>query len=79
MLAGDTKAADRVTDLLSYNLQRVKDVRNRPYFGRIIYSTDVDGAASSIYIGDVNVNNLEEPQYFIASRNAPIARLYYRP
>ena len=76
--AGDNKAADVVKHLLDTNLAEVRTIRDRPYFGRIDYSTNVGEDHKSIYIGDVNFNH-DDPRYFIVSRNAPIASLYYRP
>ena len=76
--AGDRKAANVVNQLLTEGLEKVRSVRNRPYFGRIDYSTGVEGEAATIYIGDVNIYH-EDPRYLIASRNAPIAKLYYSP
>ena len=76
--AGDTKAARIVKDLQDKSLAEVRAVRNRPYFGRIDYSTGVDGEIRSIYIGEFLVRH-KDPRYHIVSRNAPIARLYYRP
>ena len=76
--AGDSKAADIVKRLLDAKLEDIREVRNRPYFGRIDYSTGTIGNVKSIYIGNVNLYN-EDPRYFIVSRNAPIAKLYYRP
>lgn len=75
--AGDGKAADIVKEMQDRELGELRRFRDRPYFGRVDYSTDRGGR--SVYIGDVEVRNLEEPQYFIAHRNAPIARLYYSP
>ncbi len=76
--AGDRKAANVVNQLLETGLEKIRSVRNRPYFGRIDYSTGAEGEAASVYIGDVNIYH-EDPRYLIASRNAPIARLYYSP
>lgn len=76
--AGTGKAADAVQALLDVGLEEVRDIRDNPYFGRIDYSSGADGDVSSIYIGEVNVQN-KDPRYQIASRNAPIASLYYRP
>ncbi len=75
--AGDGKAADIVKEMQDHELGELRRFRDRPYFGRVDYSTD--RGRRSVYIGDVEVRNLEEPQYFIAHRNAPIARLYYSP
>ena len=77
-LAGDVKAADKVQALLDTDLEETRSVRDRPYFGRIVYSTGSDGDVKSIYIGEINIDH-KDPRYFIASRNAPIAKLYYRP
>ena len=77
IFAGDGKAADIVKEMQDKSLAELKRFRDRPYFGRIDFSAD--GDRKSVYIGDVEVINLEEPQYFIAHRNAPIARLYYSP
>ena len=76
--AGDAKAADIVKELLDVHLEKIESVRDRPYFGRIDYSVAPEDEIRSLYIGDLNVDH-EDPSYFIASRNAPIARLYYRP
>ena len=76
--AGDAKAADIVKELLDTSNEKKHEVRNRPYFGRIDYLTGADGDIKTIYIGDININH-EDPRYFISSRNAPIASLYYRP
>lgn len=76
--AGSTKAARIAKDLEDKSLAELRSVRNRPYFGRIDYSTGVDGEARSIYIGEFLVRH-KDPRYHIVSRNAPIARLYYRP
>ena len=75
--AGDGKAADIVKEMQDQELGELRRFRDRPYFGRIDYSTD--RGRRSVYIGDIEVRNLREPQYFIAHRNAPIARLYYSP
>ena len=75
--AGDGKAADIVKGMQDQELGELRRFRDRPYFGRVDYSTDRGGR--SVYIGDVEVRNLEEPHYFIVHRNAPIARLYYSP
>ena len=76
--AGTPQAADIIKDMQDDDLTQAQRVRNRPYFGRIDYSTEEEGDVFTIYIGDVNLNN-ENPRYFIASRNAPIAELYYDP
>lgn len=76
--AGHNMAADMVKDLLDINLDELRSTRNRPYFGRIDYSLGANGDVKTIYIGDYNVSH-DDPRYFIASRNAPIASLYYRP
>ena len=76
--AADGKAANIVRDLLDARLQDIRSARNRPYFGRIDYSTEADGDAETVYIGDVHVRS-HNPRHSIASRNAPIAGLYYRP
>ena len=76
--AGDAKAADIVKELLDVQLVQIEGIRDRPYFGRIDYSTASENEIRTLYIGDLNVDH-EDPRYFIASRNAPIARLYYRP
>ena len=76
--AGDNKAANIVNHLLETNLGEVRTIRDRPYFGRIDYSTGEEETDRSIYIGDVNFNH-DDPRYFIVSRNAPVASLYYRP
>ncbi|MCY4088356.1 MAG: UvrD-helicase domain-containing protein [Actinomycetia bacterium] len=76
--AADGKAANIVQDLLDAGLEDVRSARSRPYFGRIDYSTGLDGDVETVYIGDVNIRS-EDPRYSIASRNAPIAGLYYRP
>ena len=76
--AGDAKASDIVKDLLNAKAQDIRTVRDRPYFGRIDYSTGPHGNVRTIYIGDFNISH-DDPRYFIASRNAPIARLCYRP
>ena len=76
--AVDSRSADVVTDLLGVEMGKLRSARNRPYFGRIDYSTGAEGDIRGIYIGDIKVYH-EDPRYFIASRNAPIARLYYRP
>ena len=78
VLAGDAKAADIVKGLLDVQLAKIETVRDRPYFGRIDYSVGPENEIRTIYIGDLNVDH-EDPRYFIASRSAPIARLYYRP
>ena len=67
-----------VKDLLDVNLQEIRSTRDRPYFGRIDYSLGADGDVRTIYLGDFNVSH-DDPRYLIVSRNAPIARLYYRP
>ena len=79
---GPVYAADRVTTkglkhLRSVQLQQLQSARNRPYFGRIDIA-DESGGVETIYIGDVHVRN-DDPRYMIASPNAPIARLYFRP
>ena len=76
--AGDVKAADKVKALAHIGLDELKGTRNNPYFGRVDYS-DADGTEKSIYIGNINVNNFDNPQYFIANHNAPIAQLFYNP
>ena len=76
--AGDRKAANVVNQLLTAGLENVRSVRNKPYFGRIDYSAGAEGEVDTVYIGDVNIYH-EDPRYFIASRNAPIAKLYYQP
>ena len=76
--AGDTDAARGVKDLQDKGLAEVREVRNRPYFGRINYSTGEGGDVRSIYIGNIYIKH-EDPRCFIVNRNAPIARLYYRP
>ena len=76
--AGHNLAADMVKDLLDVNLQEIRSTRDRPYFGRIDYSLGADEDVRTIYLGDFNVSH-DDPRYLIASRNAPIARLYYRP
>ena len=75
-------AADRVTakglkHLRSVQLQQLQSARSRPYFGRIDYAEGHRGV-ETVYIGDLHVQN-HDPRYLIASYNAPIARLYYRP
>ena len=75
--AGDVKAADIVQELRNTDLGMIQAVRNRPYFGRVDYAGS-DGEVKSIYIGEVHIDH-KDPRYFIASRNAPIAKLYYRP
>ncbi len=77
--AGDVKAADKVKALTHVGLDELRLERNSPYFGRIDYSTGTDETVKSIYIGNINVSNFDEPQYFIANHNAPIAALYYNP
>ncbi len=76
--AVDSRSADRATDIRNLGLGELRSARNRPYFGRVDYSTGTGGDVKTIYIGEFNVQH-EDPRYFIASRNAPIARLYYRP
>lgn len=76
--AGSTKAARIAKDLQDKSQAELRSVRNRPYFGRIDYSTGVDGEIHSIYIGEFLIRH-KDPRYRIVSRNAPIARLYYRP
>ena len=76
--AGDNKAADIVQNLLNTSLDKMQTIRDRPYFGRIVYSTGEEEDDKTTYIGDVNVRH-EDPRYDIASRNAPIASLYYMP
>ena len=76
VLAGDVKAANIVQQLIDTGLEKPRSVRNRPYFGRVDYAGS-DGDVKSIYIGDVNIDR-KDSRYFIASRNAPIAKLYYR-
>ena len=76
--AGDTDAARGMKDLRDKDLAEVRAVRKRPYFGRIDYSTGDGGDVRSIYIGDIYIKH-EDPRCFIVNRNAPIARLYYRP
>ena len=75
---GTPQAADIVKGLLDAGLEQVRAARDRPYFGRIDYSTGAAGDVTTIYLGDVNVRH-EDPRYTIASRNAPVASLYYRP
>ena len=75
--AGHAKAADILQELRNIDLQKLQSARNRPYFGRIDYA-EGDRGVETIYIGEFNVQN-DDPRYFIASRNAPIAELYYRP
>ena len=79
VIEGDTKAANIVQDLRNHSVDELRSIRHRPYFGRIDYSSEPRGPSNTIYIGDLNVNNRDEPRYSIASRNAPIAQLYYRP
>ena len=76
--AGSTKAASLAKDLRDKSLAELHSVRNKPYVGRIDYSTGVDGESRSIYIGQFLVRH-KDPRYHIVSRNAPIARLYYQP
>ncbi len=76
--AGDVKAAKVIKDLLDKDLQEIQRARNRPYFGRVDYSTGTDKNVETIYIGEHHIDH-DDPRYFIASHNAPIARLYYRP
>ncbi len=76
--AGDAKAADIVKGLLDVQLEKIERVRDRPYFGRIDYLVAPENEIRTLYIGELNVDH-EDPRYFIASHNAPIARLYYRP
>ena len=76
--AGDRKAANVVNQLLDANLEKVRSVRDRPYFGRVDYSTGTGEKTATLYIGDINIQH-EDPRYFIASRNAPVAKLYYAP
>ena len=76
--AGDAKAADIVKGLLDVQLAEIERVRDRPYFGRIDYSVAPENEIRTLYIGELNFRH-EDPRYFIASRHAPIARLYYRP
>ena len=76
-MAGDVKATNIVKDLLDTGLDKMRSVRNRPYFGRVDY-VGSEGYVRSIYIGEVHIDH-SDPRYFIASYNAPIARLYYRP
>ena len=78
VIEGNSRAADIVKDLIDTGLEELRGTLKRPYFGRIDYSTAGDVEARSIYIGETNINN-EDPRYIIASRNAPIARLYYSP
>lgn len=76
--AGDAKAADIVKGLMDVQLAEIERVRDKPYFGRIDYSVAQENEIRTLYIGDLNFRH-EDPRYFIASRHAPIARLYYRP
>ena len=75
---GTPQAADIIKGMKDDDLGRLRGARNRPYFGRVDYAPDARGDDKTIYIGDVNVQH-EDPKYFIASRHAPIARLYYVP
>ena len=75
--AGDVKAADIVQKMQDTDLETARAVRNRPYFGRVDYA-ESDGVVKAIYIGDIGIDH-HDPRYFIANRNTPIARLYYRP
>ena len=76
--AADRKSADIVKGLQDTRIDRVKAVRNRPYFGRIDYLPAGSDGAKTFYVGDVNVLH-NNPAFHIVSRNAPIASLYYRP
>ena len=76
--AGHAKSADDLKAFLDAEADKQRQIRNQPYFGRIDYSTEGDGEVKTIYIGDINVQH-KDPRYMIASRNAPIAKLYYVP
>ncbi len=76
--AGTPQAAYKTKEMHEEGQRRAKSVRDRPYFGRIDYFIADEEDASTIYIGEVNLNS-DNPRYFIASRNAPIAELYYNP
>ena len=76
--AGDVKAADAVKALAHLSLNELKRERDKPYFGRVDYS-ETDGTIKTVYIGKINVINFDEPKYFIANHNAPIAELFYNP
>ena len=75
--AGHAKAADILQELRNVAVDKLRSARNRPYFGRVDYA-EGDRGVETIYIGDIHVSN-QDPRYIIASRNAPIARLYYIP
>ena len=77
VMAGDVKAANIVKALLDKSLDEMRSVRDRPYFGRVDYA-ESSGDVRAIYIGEINIDH-QDPRYLIASRNAPIARLYYAP
>ena len=76
-MAGTPTAADIARRMHDEQQRKAQSVRNRPYFGRIDYFRNEDGP-HTVYIGEVNLNS-QNPRYFIASRNAPIAELYYNP
>lgn len=76
--AGDTDAAREVKDLQGKKLAEARADRNRPYFGRIDYSTGEGEDVRSIYIG-YRSRKYKPPQCSIVDRNSPIARLYYSP
>ena len=79
IIAGDAKAADIIKGITDEALEKLESARSKPYFGRVDYALQGDsGEVSTIYIGDINVSH-DDPRYFIASYNAPIARLYYSP
>lgn len=81
--AGDVKTADSVTKMQAEDLQRLKDSRPNPYFGRVDYVDDGSNEVRTAYIGDFNSgvrghpdDGLHPP---VVHRNAPIASLYYNP
>ena len=76
--AGDRDAAREGQDIQDRSLAELQSCRNRPYVGRIDYTTGSAGTTQSIYIGEFFVRH-KDPRYRIVSRNAPIARLYYKP
>ena len=76
--AADRKSADKVKGLLDTHVDRLRAVRNRPYFGRIDYSPAKSNSTRTVYVGDVHVLH-DNPAFRIVNRNSPIARLYYRP
>lgn len=76
--AADRKSADIVKGLRDTETGQLRNIRNRPYFGRVDYLPSGDDGRQTFYVGDVNVLH-DNPTFRVISRNAPAARLYYVP